>query len=960
MRRAPLARLLSPPTRSKDETMKNIVLLAAAFTASCAFCAETHAESTAVHSIDTGYTISKVRTAANHGVPYIVASTYEGTLLGIGYDGLMAWQNELSGFMNRDVWCEDITGDGNDEILAANADGSLYCLDGEGRLMWTFKANDAPMNAVTVVHHEGTPYVVCGGYDTKIYYLTAQGGLVKKIDSATYSLEKPWGKPGEKRFPDGKRHIANFLRTVRGPDGEELLAVHGILNSNSTTGTVYLFKPMADEPFEAFTKPAGSKPFGDLTTTDVDNDGVDEILLGTSTMIHDSCVVAIDLADGGKRSLAMSDLRRKVGGNGYRVAQTVGIGPADDPRLLIAFGSDLILSPPDLNPENMEFLTCGYSFNDIWKDPITGRVILASAQSGGSCVHVIEPSNPAWKTEFASLQPIGKLKAILDNTALLREQLRGFSAPTHERKPKPVYMLTESLRDELEDYALGLQAKYGSPVFLNGKHMPRVEQWDRATVGSEQYRNRRDRRKTYSLTQEQALAQILPLYDSPRSGIAFWGGHGNDPYMFSTDTMMKVADASHGKKSVFIYPELEHYDDDFALVMRQHFYPMAEHFQGKNAHIYVRTKHAFWHSIVYMPLWSRLLSGEFADVFIPSMEETTDKTMEQTVAARVGMWTSGAVDQWGSRGARDNASFDRLRQHSHQMIPNHFLRAQVYNIACGATYQNNFPVNQEYFSVLYELIAKGALYVPERNEIVSFNPVHLSMTEPDPHYLDEGNNAKWLTFYDERAEADNPMVFSRLNGTWPGAPVTEWDFSRYAAGVRDRRLNFLPPYENGLVLITPPQNGVFADDDAPRGAMMDRLHPMYKSIMKEYVTDGRNYLSADGKEAHPANEYYRVVEQDIKNAAKMLPLTVSGDVAWVAAQTSPTHLRLTLVDSGYINPNARTAVVRFHTVKPVKMTDVLSGEEMSAANPGAVEIDVPCGLFRFIDIELEKPLQGGQ
>ena len=42
-----------------------------------------------------------------------------------------------------------------------------------------------------------------------------------------------------------------------------------------------------------------------------------------------------------------------------------------------------------------------------------------------------------------------------------------------------------------------------------------------------------------------------------------------------------------------------------------------------------------------------------------------------SLAARMGLWTSGVVDDWGARCARDNASFDRLRQHSHQMLPNH-------------------------------------------------------------------------------------------------------------------------------------------------------------------------------------------------------------------------------------------------------------------------------------------------
>ena len=424
--------------------------------------------------------------------------------------------------------------------------------------------------------------------------------------------------------------------------------------------------------------------------------------------------------------------------------------------------------------------------------------------------------------------------------------------------------------------------------------------------------------------------------------------------MYGLATKKKIIDAGAGKKTVLIYPELEHYDSNFEFVLNDLIYPLARYCRGKNANLFIRTKHTFWQSIAYLPMWSRMVSGEFADVFVPAMEETTDKSMELSMAARLGLWASGAVDAWGARCARDNTSFNRLRQHSHQMLPNHFLRQMVYNISCGARYINNFPVDQAYMSLLWELIAKGAMYIPKRSEIVSFSPVHLSMTEPDARYLNEGNNAKWTSFYERASEEANPLVFSRLNGTWPGAPVTQWDFSRYAAGVRERRLNYLPPCENGLVLITPPQQGVFATKDAPRGVMSDHLHPMYRNILKEYLTDGRHYLSADGTQQYAADEYYRVIEADIRDCAKLLPLTVSGDVAWVTAQSAPNHLRLTLIDSGYINPKTRTATVHFHTVKPVKMVDLLDQTRFNIGNAPTVRIDVPCGMFRLIDIEMKE------
>jgi len=319
------------------------------------------------------------------------------------------------------------------------------------------------------------------------------------------------------------------------------------------------------------------------------------------------------------------------------------------------------------------------------------------------------------------------------------------------------------------------------------------------------------------------------------------------------------------------------------------------------------------------------------------------------------MWTSGAVNSWGTRAVPDNTAYDRSRQLGYQRLPNHFLRMLIFHTSNGAQFINNFPVNQEYMSIYWELIAKGALYVPKREEIVSISPVHLSMKDPDHHYLNDGANVKWTAFYDEEFEENNPFVMSRLNGTWPGAPVTEWDFSRYAAGVKERRLNFLAPYENGLVLITPPQNGVFAEIAAPRGKLVDNLHPLYKNIMKEYITDGHNYYSADGKQTLKADEYYKVIENDIIESAKKLPITVSGDVAWVVAQTSPKHLRLTLIDNGYINPEASTAVVKFNTINPVTIKDVLSGEEFQQSN-ASTTINIPLGGFRFIDIELNEEL----
>ncbi|WP_298488113.1 WD40 repeat domain-containing protein [uncultured Maribacter sp.] len=905
-------------------------------------------ESKPILQLETGLTISKVRTAQNNGKNYIIGSSYEGTIIAVSYEGKRLWENKLSGFMNHDIWCADVTNDGNDEIFAANADGTIYCMNTKGRLLWEFRKNNAPMYAVTTISKGTNTYVVCGGYDKNIYYLSSIGSLVKTISSYDYSKEKPWGAY-PKEVPKGNCHISNFIRTVKKANGKEILAVQGINHSMAiqARGSLYLFNPLEDMPFKTIDL-QGKRLLGELKVVDVEKDGNQEIIAGSSTMIQESSVLHVNLDKEEQRLFDINAVKKKIDRFGYRVTQPEIVLDNGHKSFFVLFGSRILMVPLDFSLEKTEVLVSNYSFNDMWKDN-EGNIVLASIQSGGSEIYVINLKDKNWKQAYENLEPKGKVKKILANTKEVREQLKDFKSPEEERSPLPVYLMSESIPEPIKGLVNNIKKNYNSPVFLNRANSNK-EKWDRSSIKNERYRERRDRRMKYILSQDQIVKKITSKYKGA-PGIAYWGGHGNDPYMYQLSTTKKVLNAAQGKKTVLVFPELEDHSDNFNYVMEDYFYPLAKHARETNGNIYVRTKHAFWYANVYLPTWSKLVSGEFSDVFIPAMEETTDKSMDLSIAGRLGIWASGATDSWGSRCARDNPSLDRLRQHSHQMLPNHFLRNMIYHVSNGAQYLDNFNVDQEYMSLLWELIAKGVLYVPERSEIVSFSPVHLSMLPPDDYFLEESSNTKWTTFYNEEKEKNNPLVFSHLNGSWPGAPVTDWDFSKYAGGVKDRRLNFLPTYTNGLVLLTPPQEGVFADKKAKRGKLTSHLHPIYKNIMKEFYTDGRNYYSADGKQTFKANEYYSIVENEIKKNATKIPITVSGEVAWVAAQSSSKKLRLTLIDGGYLNPDDREVVIQFNDIRPIKVTDLLSGEEFKPDASGQLKLKVSCGLFRFMNIE---------
>ena len=906
-------------------------------------------------SIETDYTISKVRSANNSNGSYILASSYEGTLMGISLDGDIFWENKLSGFMNHDIWAGDLDRDGNDELLAANADGTLYCLNNSGELRWKFRKNNAPLYSVCTIIKGEEIFAVVGGFDKSVYYLSADGELVMELKSSTYSNEKARvNKLASHSVPDGQEHLANFLRPMSMEDGSQRLILHGINNSMAARGSIYVFEPLDETPLFTETIKQG-KPYGHMSIGDLDGNGEQDVILGPSAMLNKSILTVYN----SKSQVAFPFRKlksKKLENFGYRVAQSEVVIQDDSPILFTLIGNNIVLFDlkEDLKP--VEILGTRYSFNDMWKIENENKIILASAQSGGSAIHVLDLDNENWKKSYENLTPPGKIQSILDNTEVVKKDLKKFKRPNDTREPVPVYLMAEALKTpKLKAIANELSSNYSSPIFLNGAGGNKAENFDRSHFTNEKYKIKRDGRRTYSMTQKEALDGIIPRFEgSP--GIAYWGGHGNDPFMFQPSTTMKVLDAAKGKKTVLIYPELEDHSDDFQFVLDNMMFPIARHAQKNNGIMYLRNKHTFWLGSVYRSAWKGLLSGEFSDVFVPSMEETTDKSMELSLSGRLGLWASGAVDSWGTRCARDNASFDRLRQHGHQELPNHFLRNMVYHASYGAQYMHNFSVDQEYMSLLWELIAKEALYVPKREEVLSFSPVHLSMKEPDEYYMEESTNAKWLTFYDEQKDKENPRVFSHLGGSWPGAPVTEWDFSKYAAGQNERRLNFLSTYNNGLVMITPPQEGVFADTDAPRGKLVDHLHPIYKNIMKEYITDGRDYHSADGKEIYAPDEYYKVIEKDIKEKSLLLPIIVKGDVAWVAAQTGKKNIRLTVIDNGYINPNDREATIHFNSVYPVKLTNILTGEEIQVSN-GKAQVTVPLGMFVFFDVELDKSLK---
>jgi hypothetical protein len=236
----------------------------------------------------------------------------------------------------------------------------------------------------------------------------------------------------------------------------------------------------------------------------------------------------------------------------------------------------------------------------------------------------------------------------------------------------------------------------------------------------------------------------------------------------------------------------------------------------------------------------------------------------------------------------------------------------------------------EQLAPFYEMLEKGVLQIPQREQLLSVSDVVLGMRiPPDRDYIAHGVNGHLYNFDPTKAV---PLVFDRLDCYWGGAPVKADDFSSYGYGVRRRMLNFLPRMPYGVVPIVP--------DDTDQ--------KWYPRLKEKISTDGRWFYENDRKIA-PA-DYKATALAQLERAAARLPVRVTGEVAWSVVRLDPRHVRITLVDGGYVTPADRPVDVLLQHLDATRCTDILSGRSLPLRD-GHVQLTVPAGIFSILDVE---------
>lgn len=855
-----------------------------------------------------GNGIRQVVTAEVEDNNVFYISELDGAVSSYTLDGRKRWRNipDIPAVM-FEIESADVTGDGNEELLAASANGSIYCWKSNGRLLWKFTPDHkVRFSEIAVVKNGTGTQIFAGGNDFTLYEIDARGRPISqtKIEGVVRKLES-----------------GDFLI-----DGQQVLFLMTYVHDKFRWETFGFIDPASKKVISTLDhKKAPSKELGkmmvtDLSVSDINGDGLDDILVFGS----DSKAIFFGLD--GKYNEISRFLGSRKQFQRYAHTQGVSLLPVRN-EIALQYGGILYVCDPTgklLSTSGQKYGSI--VFSDLTLDAKFGCLFGAGEVDGGNGMYLYKLEKMNWSKQQHKLE--GRMTEVSSNIQKLYDQTLAFQMPEYQTPSDKSWVMVTSIEENPEVAKLkGADVEY---VIQKTWH----EGTDRSDLVAEigELALRKDRRGKYTNSREDIISRVKE-FEATGQPFTLWAGHGNDPFYLRIETMEAILKAAPNTCRGFVYAEMDKVEDPRVLHFIREYVPRlatAIRAKGGNAKLYFRYKNMFWATTSHLSVWQELFfSGKYNDILAPASEDTSSRTQEINLSGRVGMFMAGYVDDFAMRLVDDNPTSWRPLSPGGQRSVSPYLRQGAMMAAYGAKHgviiNNNFT-EAPGLNVLFALMKSGVLPIVDKDDILSVGSWHL-IQDVDKHLVHTIDNHHKV---DQYSPEDEEAVLSVGQMHWAGTNLPDHDFSKIALGVDYRWLNYMPEMPHGMVPIAPIEVAK---------KLKTQSTPYVVSTAKVGVVDG---------EKVPARDFGRHIQTTVEDGDKRMPVLVDG-ASWSAIRLDDSHIRVILADPGYINPRDRDVVITFQGEQPGSAVDILTKEEFQLLH-NKVKLTVPAGSLRFVDL----------